>query len=309
MWFRKSLIAIVMIAGIGAVPATAEPLSLEPNAEWKLREYEDKCRISRTFGADKDQVTLWVDQGGEAPAYNLTAIGRPMRNPYGPNIAVQFAPEPEYFRAYVAAKSSKGRPVVSLFGLRLTPTMEERALLGLESELPEQAEQSETYLPGAPRAPTTISEMTPERLAAITELRLGRALMKPIVLKTGSLTDPLAKLQLCAEKVANAITRNTALAAIPPQPTEVARWAKIIQEGYPKYLIRAGEEASVSVRLTINKTGRPSYCEVTAVEGLTSFNDTVCLLLLRHATFNPALNAEGQSLVAQYSTRVTFRLN
>jgi hypothetical protein len=48
---------------------------------------------------------------------------------------------------------------------------------------------------------------------------------------------------------------------------------------------------------------------VQEVEGLTSFNDTACLLLLRHATFEPARNAAGEALVARYRLRMTFKLN
>ncbi len=300
MSFRTSIAVLGLVATFAAAPVAAEDLVLEPASEWKLREYDDKCRMSRIFGTGEDSVTLWLDQGGEQPTYNLTLIGRPMRNPYGTNISIQFAPEPEYSRAYLQAKSSKGRPVISLFGTRLTPTKAERELLGLD----EASERSDEPVPlEAPRS------MSDDRIAAITELRLGRALMKPMVLRTGALAEPLSRLQTCAEKVTELVARNTALAAIPPQPTEIERWAGIIQQNYPKHLIRAGEEARVAVRLTISKQGKPSYCEITNVRGLTSFNDTVCLLLLRHATFKPARSADGTAIAARYATRVTFRLN
>ena len=36
---------------------------------------------------------------------------------------------------------------------------------------------------------------------------------------------------------------------------------------------------------------------------------TACLLLLRHASFEPARNAAGEALVARYRLRMTFKLN
>ena len=65
----------------------------------------------------------------------------------------------------------------------------------------------------------------------------------------------------------------------------------------------------MAVRLTVNKEGRASFCEVTGYSGPVSFNETACLQLLRHARFDPARNAEGNPVSSFYSTRITYRLN
>jgi Gram-negative bacterial TonB protein C-terminal len=295
---RLSALAVAC-ASFGS-PAQAADLVLPPTSEWKLREYDDKCRVSRTFGEGEDSVTLWIDQGSLSQAYNLTLIGRPLRHPYGPNLSVQFAPEPEYSRNYIYAESSKGRPVVTLFGVRLTPTNAERELLGLPLE-PLPASTS------APKAEPTAR--TAERAAAITEIRFGRALIAPLSLQTGALTVPLEQLQNCAADLERRIGVNTALASSTPRPVNQAAWAAELQKSYPNHLARAEQEARINVRLTIATTGRPTFCEVPEVEGLTSFNDTACWLLLKHATFEPARNAAGEPLVARYALRVTFVLN
>ena len=63
------------------------------------------------------------------------------------------------------------------------------------------------------------------------------------------------------------------------------------------------------MRLTIDKVGAPTFCEVTGYSGPASFNDTACLQLLRHARFAPATNAAGDPVASFYSTRITYRLN
>ena len=90
---------------------------------------------------------------------------------------------------------------------------------------------------------------------------------------------------------------------------DVASWAKKIQENYPAHLLRAEQQGTVAVRLTVNKEGRASFCEVTGYSGPVSFNETACLQLLRHARFNPATDAAGNPVASFYSTRITFRLN
>jgi outer membrane biosynthesis protein TonB len=136
--------------------------------------------------------------------------------------------------------------------------------------------------------------------------------MERVILRTGPLTEPLAELQDCAVKVSNQIAENSRIAieaGTPSEPTEIERWTGILQQNYPMDMLREEEEGRIGVVLTIGTNGKPSYCEVSDVAGPTSFNDTVCLLLLRHATFEPARNGEGEPIVSRYATRVTFRLN
>lgn len=294
------MIAAPAVLAAGGSPALADPLRLEPSSDWKLREYDDKCRISRNFGEGEDAVTLWLDQGSPTPTFNVTLLGRPLRNPYGPNISVRFTPEPEYSRNYIYSESSKGRPVVTLFGVLLTPNAAERALLGLPPETQPAASVS------APRSDP--GALAAARASGITDIQIGRALARPLQLASGALDAPLAQLQACAERLERQIGVNSALAATPPRPVNQSAWVSRVQQGYPLYLAKAGEQAVLDIRLTISTSGKPSFCEVQSVEGLTSFNDTACLLLLKYATFEPARNAAGEPLVARYRTRMTFEL-
>lgn len=294
------MIAAPAVLAAGGSPALADPLRLEPSSDWKLREYDDKCRISRNFGEGEDAVTLWLDQGSPTPTFNVTLLGRPLRNPYGPNISVRFTPEPEYSRNYIYSESSKGRPVVTLFGVLLTPNAAERALLGLPPETQPAASVS------APRSDP--GALAAARASGITDIQIGRALARPLQLASGALDAPLAQLQACGERLERQIGVNSALAATPPRPVNQSAWVSRVQQGYPLYLAKAGEQAVLDIRLTISTSGKPSFCEVQSVEGLTSFNDTACLLLLKYATFEPARNAAGEPLVARYRTRMTFEL-
>lgn len=295
---RSIVLAFVAAA---AVPAHADDLALAPTSDWALKAYDDKCRITRSFGQGEDAVTLWLDQGSLVPSFNATLIGRPLRSPFGPNLSIRFTPEPEYSRNYLYTESSKGRPVVTLFGVRLTPNAAERALLELPGAAPPAPASAAAPIidPGAETMATA---------ATITDIRFGRALTQPLVLATGALDQPLALLADCAAQLERQIGVNTALAATPPRAVDQAVWAAEVQKGYPRYLAAAEQEAVLDVRLTIATTGRATFCEVPAVSGLTSFNDTACLLLLRHARFEPARNAAGEPVVARYRIRMTFAL-
>lgn len=311
---RVSLAAVAAALTFSAAPAMAlddddrfeDALTLEASSDWRLREYPDKCRISRRFGAGEDRVSMWLERGGAEPVFNLTLIGRPFRHPFGAFVSVQFAPEEEYWRNYIATESSRGRPVVSLFGARLTPTTTEESYGEERDE--EDDEEELIDFSDSQLGKGDGEEMTPARVAAITELRLGGALIKPIILETGPLTEPMAQLEGCAAELLKTIAENGA-GGSSAVPTEIDHWAKIIQENYPRHMLMGEQEGRIGVALNIGTNGRPTYCEVREVVGPTSFNDTVCLLLLKHATFEPARNAQGEPIIGRYSTRVTFRLN
>ncbi len=106
-------LAVIVTAG----PAKADDLVLAPSTEWRYREFDDRCRASRVFGAEEDRTTLWIEQGGEESIYNLTLIGRPLRNPYGRGVRIQFGEDPEIIRSFIPATSSRGRPVMRMYGV------------------------------------------------------------------------------------------------------------------------------------------------------------------------------------------------
>nr|WP_298931635.1 hypothetical protein [uncultured Erythrobacter sp.] len=106
----------IAVSILAAAPASAA-LELEPSSEWQLRQYDDKCRMSRKFGEGEDEVTLWVLKASPGRFVNITVLGRPFRSPYGARVALTFKPGETLNRGFVRSTSSKGRPVLSMYGV------------------------------------------------------------------------------------------------------------------------------------------------------------------------------------------------
>ena len=153
-----------------AGPLKAE-LTLEPASDWRLREYDDKCRMIRTFGSGEDRLTMWVDQGGLGSSFNITLIGEPVRYPYGPQIAVAFDPGEEVTRNYVTSKSSKGRPVLAMFGIE--PISFERDTPKEPEEAIDDGGEETVDLTLANASDTLSSAEIEARYAAITAMTLS----------------------------------------------------------------------------------------------------------------------------------------
>lgn len=271
-----------------AVPAAAKTLELEPSTEWKRREYDDKCRMSRVFGEGEDSVTLWIDQGGSQPHYNLTLIGRPMRYPAGPAVRIRFGQEPEVIRSYISAKSSKGRPVLRMFGV--TITQPDNMKRGEDEDVPEIA----------------ITESDANNIDA---LYIRYAIVEPVTLKLGPMAAPLAFLQGCGERLELLLSeagRALSAEAKPPTALDPDRWLNA--GDYPNYLAKAQMEGTLKYRLTVSKTGRATSCFITQSNKPQLFDDAMCLGLMKGARFEPAFNAQGEPIASYYIGSVTFNM-
>ena len=92
-------------------------------------------------------------------------------------------------------------------------------------------------------------------------------------------------------------------------PDNQGRWARQIQDNYPRRAERAGEEGSVGVRVTIGTDGRVANCTVTSSSGSSDLDSGACDGMRRYARFKPALDRNGNPITDTYTTRIVYQLN
>jgi len=92
-------------------------------------------------------------------------------------------------------------------------------------------------------------------------------------------------------------------------PSGQSRWARRIQENYPRRAIREEVEGSVGVRVGINADGRVSSCNVVRSSGSSALDEAACSGMRRYARFDPALNDAGNPTTGSYSTTISYRLD
>lgn len=285
---------VVCVVLCPSAPALAgDGLTLSPSTEWRLREYEDRCRASRVFGEGRDRTTLWIEQGGTESNFNLTLIGRPLRHPYGGGVHVQFGEEPEIIRSYLSARSSRGRPVLTMFGVAISQPAMQRGLDGSVdlSNLDHMR-----------------AAMDRARAGSITTLRLRTSIVEPIELHLGSLAEPLAFLDECGARLGVLLTE--AGRALTPEATppvalgDAEDWLTL--RDFPGYLAKQHISGEITVRLTVNKNGDARSCFVVESNRPQLFDDAVCLGLLKRAEFEPARNAQGEPVASYYFYKQTF---
>lgn len=285
--FPHFMLGAMAMAAIAGSASAEVGLLLAPASEWQYREYDDRCRASRQFGEGENRTTLWIEQGGAEARYNLTFIGRPFRHPFGGGVHLQFGDQPEIIRSYIAAESSRGRPVLMMYGVSIA--------------MPELERGEE-----APAPDVTLDK---DEADAIDHLRMRTSIVEPVELQLGSLGEPHAFLNQCGAKIAVTLSeagRALTSEAQPPVAIRPDRWLR--RGDYPVQLAAAGMAGQVTARITVNSAGKPSSCFVTETNKPNLFDDTVCLALMKRAEFEPARDASGEPVASYYFYSVNFQI-
>lgn len=90
------------------------------------------------------------------------------------------------------------------------------------------------------------------------------------------------------------------------RPLSPSEW--VTSDDYPLDAIRAGLQGTVSFTLDVSAGGLPTACRITQSSGHLMLDEATCALMMKRARFDPARDATGSTVTAQYSRRVTWVL-
>ncbi len=95
--------------------------------------------------------------------------------------------------------------------------------------------------------------------------------------------------------------------AQPPAPRGVpSNW--VTSDDYPMAMMRAHATGVAAFELDVDTAGRVYNCRITESSGWPALDATTCSLMKRRARFNPARNAAGTAISANWSSRFRWEL-
>jgi TonB family protein len=242
-----------------------------------------------------DAQTLVVfDQFGPGQAFRLTLGGRRFRVLSGSGQAsVRFGPdEAEQMRDYFTGEFKKDLPALILRGdMRM-------------DKLPDRPR-------GATQAlATETPPLSPERIAAVKELVIGRPLGKPVKFTLGSMRAPVAALDKCIDALTKSwgidVARHATLSRRAQPTGNPATW--LVSSDYPVGARFMGEQGIVNFRLSVDETGKPSACHIQQSSRPPEFDKAVCSAMMRRAHFIPALDEDGKPLASYFRGTAVFKM-
>jgi TonB family protein len=95
----------------------------------------------------------------------------------------------------------------------------------------------------------------------------------------------------------------------PVKALEQAEWVRKVQAVYPVGKLLALENGLVRVRLIVDPEGKPSSCHIQMKAKDDDFEQAACGTMMRHARFEPALDASGKPIASYFVTSVIYRVN
>lgn len=282
MRFATALAAATILLNQAAMASAADELPvLNPSSAWNLRYDEDKCRMLRAFGEGEKKVTLVLDQSGPEPYYTLTLIGHRVNQANGKYMRVRFGDEAAMERSFLKGELPDDTPIIAMHGLNLAPASAIAAGLS-EAE---------------------VEPIGPAREAAIEHIAFSAGLDDPFTLATGSLGEPLAAMRTCTADLAKYLGGVSQVARPKDNP---GTW--LSSNDYPTAMLNRNEEGTVRFRLTVDGQGKTTSCHITRSTRPQTFDDAVCLALLKRATFEPALDLQGKPVASYWHSSVRFEI-
>src|SRR5690606_34354716 len=274
--------ALCLAAAAMAAPASAQdsaPAPYTPDSAWSLDYGDDYCRLARSFSNDAGgEVALALERIQAGPLMRLILVGQGL-SVYrsAQDIGYRFLPEGANMppARFARSQTAEGQVWLNLGSVSLMPL-----------EFP---------APGAEPEPF---DRAAEQAAAgkVTGISFEGGLTTPITRETGSLAQPIAALQACADellthwKLDAAAHQHMSRPAYPDGP--MTGWLPTGTIGFGDFDKLAG--SANEVRLMVDETGKVTDCEIHWPSLSDTTNRRLCDSLTRNAKFKPALDANGE---------------
>jgi TonB family protein len=141
-------------------------------------------------------------------------------------------------------------------------------------------------------------------------IRLGKGLIEPLLVETGSLRPAFLAMQKCIDDLlvtwkidasAHRMLKQSAL------PTNFDGLAKAFW--YPLRAIAEQQAGLVRYRLIVGASGEVTDCKILGPGGTTALGRETCRTMIESAKFIPARDAAGNTIRSFYVGQVTFVLS
>jgi hypothetical protein len=292
MTSRFSAWPLAAAAAIGLpaaqVLAADEPRTLAPSSDWALSSDTESCTITRQFGEVTNGVSFRLRAFAPGGKYRLVLYGPalPQRDSGLLEFEYSFEPDPGTISATGVLSKAGGVTMVSFL-----PTLDTSATAALD-----RAERAR----GGP-----LEAMA--RTAAINQFVITFSRGRPLALPLGSMAEPLAQLETCAQDLPRKWGLDPAVQQSLQRPaTPIGQEGWLGPGSYPWLFLRNGQSMIVSLRMVVDASGAPTECVVQAPKTQSGAETLTCREILKTARFEPALDRSGNAVPSYFATTIFY---
>lgn len=292
------LLCIYLLTG-QAFAKNKEPLILEPSGAWIVNYAEDSCTLARSFGKGDNQSFLVFTRFSPSTASNISISGKPFKAKRGTRTAkIQFGKKQDVRELGVFSGSRGDYPALVIKEPVAVQPFTKAQIDDFNKALKERDFEAASQFRPAPLSDD------------IDTLLVSDFSRQPVLLKTGSLVDAMAKQDKCINDLVTSwgldAEKHKTLTQLALPVNTPQRWIK--SKDYPTDLLRKGNQGIVNFRVIVNPEGEVESCHIQESSRPEGFDTAVCTQISRRAKFTPALDAEGKAITSYYTNKVTFQI-
>jgi hypothetical protein len=286
------LLAALAITGQAQAAETQAPLDLAPQSQWVMDYDSESCALRRLFGTPENEALLEVRQYAPGDSFDVivasSTIPRTNQSPQ-----VRFEPDAKSWEPSSVILGEFGE---SMKGVIFTDS------LWPNSRAPDEGE--------AP-APWSAADRK-AREDEVTGLLVEKSFGRDLRLQTGAMHAPMEAMRACLDDLLGTwgidVAAHKTLSR-PLAPRNYDSFVHQLLERYPQSMIQMRRSAYVRVRLIVGPDGEPSSCKVQLEVRDPVFQQVACDTLMRYARFDPALDADGNTIASFYTTTIQYRVS
>lgn len=291
---RRTMLALAApVTALAAAPVAAEPVVLKPSSQWNVDFAADSCRLVRLFGEGENRHFLSFQQYSPGKGFGLTVAGpgfKKFRSLGKTMLNFHDAQAPRETTPFTGTVDEYGTGVIY-------------ANLGIEEEPPkDDTAPDPTLHPGVP-----MLDLAQGKQAQFIALRQGK---HDVRLDTGPLDKAFAVLNQCTLD----LVRDWGLdpdrhvtAQTRPHWTNQEAVARRIGREYPAEAARIGEQGIMRMRVIVSAEGLVESCTILKSTQTEELESPACKMM-KHARFDPALDAAGVPFRSYFVTSITYKM-
>lgn len=295
----RTLLAVALLTTPNAaIAAKPKPLTLKASSAWHVDFAEDRCRIARVFGEDKQQTFLFLDRYGPGEYFRLTVVGAPVQTSLvNGEASVQFGPAEKEQQLYFFNGMLKKLPaLVFTSGARVAPQSDQEI-----ASIARRRSGDDSI---------ALAPVSEAQLEAITHVALGKPLRRSVILETGPMRAVFKVSDKCIDNLMTTwgidVEKHKNMMRMPTPKESPANW--VVSDDYPLKMLFSEQQAIVEFRLSVGPDGVPTACHIQSTTRPKEFDDAVCKSVMRRARFEPALDANGSAIASYYRNTVRFQM-
>ena len=278
--------------------ASGNVTRLNPISEWNIDYGDNRCRLLRVFGTKEEPHVLFFVQSAPGSSFSMT-LARPASKPCANSRRSYLGLRDD---AIMRKLDLAGRGTVNGFGAAMILSS---FALGQTAE-EEAAEEAQADV--TPKMRSAGIDLRKAETAESVTLKLNRRVLS---FETGPMKAPFEALNTCTGSMMAewGLDAERHQNYRPAQLTNAKAVARAVANKYPRKALNKGESAIFQMRMIVEPDGKASNCHLEQNTIADNLDSPACQIAIATAEFEPARDAEGQTLRSFYTTSVTYSIN